>query len=104
MSNPVATVLVSTGEVWAKSPDGQLRLLSKDSPVYAEDVIVTASGARVELDFDDNQPVTIGDEQEVAMSRDLWLETASSTDEAALDQETLDALAALELGEIGRAS
>src|SRR5690606_35319856 len=98
MSNPVATVLVSTGEVWARSPDGQLRLLSKDSPVFAEDVIVTASGARVELDFNDNQPVTIGAEQEVAMSRDLWLETATSTDEAALDQETLEALAALELG------
>src|SRR5690554_4275961 len=103
MSNPVATVLVSTGEVWARSPDGQLRLLSKDSPVYAEDVIVTASGARVELDFSDNQPVTIGAEQEVAMSRDLWLETATSTDEAALYQETLyqetvEALAALELG------
>src|SRR5690606_35784149 len=89
MSNPVATVSVLSGKVWAKSPDGQLRLLSKGSPVYAEEVIVTASDASVELNFNDDQPVPIGAQQEVSMSRDLWLETATNTDEAALDQETL---------------
>src|SRR5690554_143988 len=98
MSNPVATVLVSTGEVWARSPDGQLRPLSKGNPVYADDVIVTASGASVELNVDDDQPLSIGADQQVAMSRDLWLETATGADEAALNQETLEALAALELG------
>src|SRR5690554_2362028 len=99
MSNPVATVLVSTGEVWARSPDGQLRPLSKGNPVYADDVIVTASGSSVELNVDDDHPLSIGADQQVAMSRDLWLETATGADEAALNQETLEALAALELGD-----
>ena len=99
MSNAVATVTYTQGQVWAKSPDGSLRPLQAGSLVNADEVIVTAEGASVELDFGDGIPVAIAGNQEVAMGRDLWDELAAGADEAAVDDESVrQALAILEQG------
>ncbi|MGM8227656.1 retention module-containing protein [Cellvibrio sp. ARAG 10.3] len=99
MSNAVATVTYTQGQVWAKSPDGSLRPLQAGSLVNADEVIVTAEGASVELDFGDGIPVAIAGNQEVAMGRDLWDELAAGADEAAVEDESVrQALAILEQG------
>ena len=99
MSKTVATVTYTQGQVWAKSPDGSLRPLQAGSLVNADEVIVTAAGASVELDFGDGIPVAIAGNQEVAMGRDLWDELAAGADEAAVDDESVrQALAILEQG------
>jgi large repetitive protein len=63
MSKAVATVTYTQGQVWAKSPDGSLRPLQAGSLVNADEVIVTAEGASVELDFGDGIPVAIAGNQ-----------------------------------------
>ena len=99
MNNPVATVTYVKGQVWAKAPDGSLRALAVGSQVNADEVIVTAEGAGVELDFGDGIPVAIAGNQEVSMGRDLWDELAADADEAALEDESVQqALAILEQG------
>ena len=99
MSNPVATVTYVKGQVWAKAPDGSLRPLEVGAQVNADEVIVTADGASVELDFGDGIPVAIAGNQEVSMGRDLWDELAADADEAALEDESVQqALAILEQG------
>ena len=99
MSNPVATVSYVKGQVWAKAPDGSLRPLEVGAQVNADEVIVTADGASVELDFGDGIPVAIAGNQEVSMGRDLWDELAADADEAALEDESVQqALAILEQG------
>ena len=99
MSNPVATVTYVKGQVWAKAPDGSLRALTLGAQVNADEVIVTADGASVELDFGDEIPVAIAGNQEVSMGRDLWDELAAGADEAALEDESVQqALAILEQG------
>jgi hypothetical protein len=99
MSNPVATVTYVKGQVWAKAPDGSLRPLEVGAQVNADEVIVTADGASVELDFGDGIPVAITGNQEVSMGRDLWDELAADADEAALEDESVQqALAILEQG------
>ncbi|HOY24772.1 MAG TPA: retention module-containing protein, partial [Cellvibrio sp.] len=65
MANSVATVASLEGQAWAKSADGTLRPLKVGDTVTAEEVVITATGARIELDFGDGKPVTIAGGQEV---------------------------------------
>ncbi len=99
MSNAVATVAFLQGQAWAKSPDGSLRPLSVGSVLNADEVLVTAQGAKVELDTGDGPRLTVDGGQEVAMSRDLNPQTATSADEALLtDASVQEALTVLEQG------
>nr|WP_324259575.1 retention module-containing protein [Cellvibrio fontiphilus] len=97
MSNAVATVAFLQGQAWAKAPDGSLRPLTLGAVLNDNEIIVTAEGARVELDIGGVEPLIIYGGQEVAMSRDMNPQTATSADEALLDDASVDqALAILE--------
>ena len=50
---PVGHVASAAGEVWADH-GGDVRPLAVDSPIYAEDVLVTETGARLEVRFADD--------------------------------------------------
>lgn len=99
MSNAVATVAFLEGQAWAKAPDGSLRPLSVGSTLNADEVLVTAQGAQVQLDFGNGEPVLVNGGLEVAMSRDFSNDTATTSDEAALnDASVQEALTVLEQG------
>ena len=99
MSNPVATVAFLQGQAWAKSPDGSLRPLAVGSVLQDNEVVVTAEGARVELDLGNNELVTVQGGQELGMSPDLNTDTATGIDEALLsDASVQEALKVLEEG------
>ena len=99
MSNAVATVAFLQGQAWAKSPDGSLRPLVLGGVLNEGEVLVTAQGAQVQLDFGDGAPVAIDGGQEVAMSHDFNGDSATGTDEALLDGASIEqALTVLEQG------
>ncbi len=99
MSNAVATVAFLQGQAWAKAPDGSLRPLSVGSVLNDNEVLVTAQGAQVQLDFGNGEPVLVNGGLEVAMSRDFSNETATDPNEAALDDASVqEALTVLEQG------
>ena len=97
MSNAVATVAFLQGQAWAKSPDGSLRPLTVGAVLNDDEILVTAEGARVELDIGGVEALVINGGQEVAMSRDMNPQSATSADEALLDDASVQqVLAALE--------
>ncbi|UUA74144.1 retention module-containing protein [Cellvibrio sp. QJXJ] len=97
MSNAVATVAFLQGQAWAKSPDGSLRPLTVGAVLNDNEILVTAEGARVELDIGGVEALVINGGQEVAMSRDMNPQSATSADEALLDDASVQqVLAALE--------
>lgn len=99
MSNAVATVAFLQGQAWAKAPDGSLRPLSVGSVLNDDEILVTAQGAQVQLDFGNGEPIAVNGGMEVAMSRDFNADTATSADEAALgDASVQEALTVLEQG------
>lgn len=99
MSNAVATVSFLQGQAWAKAPDGSLRPLSVGSVLNDDEVLVTAQGAQVQLDFGNGEPIQVNGGLEVAMSRDFTNGTATDPDEAALnDASVQEALTVLEQG------
>jgi hypothetical protein len=99
MSIAIATVAFLQGKAWAKSPTGDLRPLEVGSVLKSDEVLVTAKGAQVQLDFGNGNPVQIGGGLEVSMSRDFNAQSAAVADEAALDDASIQqALSVLERG------
>src|SRR5690554_1416899 len=97
----IATVTAITGQAWARDADGNLRELSIGDTLQEGEVLVTADGARVELDFGDNlDPIVIQGGEEVAMTPQLSGEEAVAEDEAsALDEDLEALLTAIDEGE-----
>ncbi|MGM0914587.1 MAG: retention module-containing protein, partial [Pseudomonadota bacterium] len=97
----IATVTAITGQAWARDADGNLRELSIGDTLQEGEVLVTADGARVELDFGDNlDPTVIQGGQEVAMTPQLSGEEAVAEEEAsALDEDLEALLTAIDEGE-----
>ena len=99
MSNAVAKVSFLQGQAWAKAPDGTLRALTVGSTLNDDEILVTAQGARVELDVGTGEPLVVNGGAEVGMSRDFLAETATGADEALLsDASVQEALTVLEQG------
>jgi VCBS repeat-containing protein len=99
MSNAVAKVSFLQGQAWAKAPDGTLRVLTVGSTLNDDEVLVTAQGARVELDVGSGEPLVVNGGLEVGMSRDFHADTATAADEALLsDASVQEALTVLEQG------
>jgi large repetitive protein len=99
MANSVAIVASLEGQAWAKSADGTQRPLKVGDTVTAEEVVITATGARIELDFGNGKPITIAGGQEVLMDRDLWTELATDKQDAAVDNASVqEALTVLNQG------
>jgi VCBS repeat-containing protein len=89
MADSIAVVASLEGQAWAKSSDGTLRPLKVGDSVSAEEVVVTATGARIELDFGDGKPVAIAGGQEVLMGNDLWVDLAADKQDAAVDDASV---------------
>ncbi|MFO1389176.1 retention module-containing protein, partial [Cellvibrio sp.] len=99
MANAAATVASLEGQAWAKGPDGKLRPLKVGDTVSADETVITATGARIELDFGDHQPVFIAGGQEIVMNRDVWTDLASDNKESAIDNASVqEALTVLNEG------
>ncbi|MDO3380552.1 Ig-like domain-containing protein, partial [Gilvimarinus algae] len=94
MSTQSATILSLQGKAWAKAPDGSMRELGVGDVIAADEQLITEAGTRIQLDFGDDQPVTLVGEQQVAMSPDLWPETATPAEEASVLEEQFEAILA----------
>ncbi|MCP1344758.1 retention module-containing protein, partial [Halomonas sp. FL8] len=92
MSTPIATVLSVTGQAWARDADGNLRPLEPGDVLLEGEELITGENGRVQLDFAEAEPVTIGPEQTVAMLADLDAQAPVPEDEAAILDEDLEAL------------
>ncbi|MDY3197491.1 MAG: VCBS domain-containing protein, partial [Pseudomonadaceae bacterium] len=62
--NTLATVVTLTGRAWAVTADGQRRKLKEGDRLRGDEMLVTEPGARVDLDFDNNQMLTFLGEQQ----------------------------------------
>ena len=95
MATSVASVAFIEGQAWARASDGSMRQLSLGDTLNADEVLITAEGARVELDFGDNQQVAFTGNQEVGMGPDLWEVTVTDRNEAEIVDETVEQVLAL---------
>src|SRR5690606_27734838 len=62
--NTLATVVTLTGRAWAVAADGQRRELQVGDRLRGDEMLVTEPGARVDLDFGNNQVLTFLGEQQ----------------------------------------
>src|SRR5690554_6681815 len=62
--NTLATVVNLTGRAWAVAADGTRRELNIGDRLRGDEMLVTEPGARVDLDFDNNQMLTFLGEQQ----------------------------------------
>lgn len=62
--NALATVVTLTGRAWAVAADGQRRELQVGDRLRGDEMLVTEPGARVDLDFGNNQLLTFLGEQQ----------------------------------------
>lgn len=86
----VGKVFILYGTVQAVSPDGTVRLLAPNSPVYADDHIITGGDGSVSIQFD-GPPVTqldLGRMTEVVVDQDVYVgATPETVSESAADAE-----------------
>ncbi|WP_348828024.1 retention module-containing protein [Halomonas sp. RT37] len=79
MTNVVVTSL--QGKAWAKRPDGEVIALEEGDSLNAGDIIVTAEGSRVALQFDDGRPAALlVGAQQVSLPEEQGQGDASSVD------------------------
>ena len=64
--NTLATVVNLIGRAWAVAADGTRRELNIGDRLRGDEMLVTEPGARVDLDFGNNQQLTfLGEQQQV---------------------------------------
>ncbi|MDY0208437.1 MAG: hypothetical protein RBR82_17730, partial [Pseudomonas sp.] len=61
------TVVSLQGKAWAVAPDGSRRELQVGDRVAADEMVVTAAGAQIDLQFVNNQVLSLVGEQEVSV-------------------------------------
>ncbi|WP_193495888.1 retention module-containing protein, partial [Nitrincola alkalisediminis] len=98
MENYVAIVTSLTGDVWARSIDGSLRLLQVGDVLLPGETLVTATGSEAVLDFGGEQ-VSVGSEQSLLMSASQRSTAPDVSDESVVVDPTLDAILAALDGE-----
>jgi len=88
----VGKVFILYGTVKAVSPDGTVRVLAPNSPIYADDRIITESDGSVSLQFD-GPPVTqldLGRMTEIVIDEDVYAGVAPEVvSEAAAEAEQI---------------
>ncbi|GAB4336124.1 MAG: hypothetical protein Kow0089_06170 [Desulfobulbaceae bacterium] len=80
-ANQAGHVVTVTGEVTAES-GGEARILSVDSPIYQDDVLVTDQGERIEVLFSDGTRLSQGENSRLAV--DTYVFDPQDPDAAAL--------------------
>src|SRR5690554_6686352 len=94
MATQSATVSVLQGKAWARAEDGSLRELTVGDVIAADERLVTEADIRIELDFGDNATVSLSGAHDVAMSPDLWIETATPSEFASVLDDRFDSILA----------
>ncbi|WP_442489878.1 retention module-containing protein [Halomonas litopenaei] len=90
---PVTIAIVSSlqGKAWVKRLDGDVIALEEGDSLDAGDIVITADGALVTLQFADGRPgVTLVDAQQVSLPEDMGQGDASSVE--ILDQQQVTEL------------
>ncbi|NWN91628.1 cadherin-like domain-containing protein [Marinobacter adhaerens] len=83
----LAIVVSLVGKAWAENADGERRALEVGDRLGAEETLIMAEGARIDLDFGDNQQLTfLGEQQVTAQAREDLVEEADSL--APLEERT----------------
>ncbi|MFI9653061.1 retention module-containing protein, partial [Guyparkeria sp. GHLCS8-2] len=97
MAEAIAVILEVEGDVWARSADGEMRMLRAGDTVFAGETVVTAQGARVELDLSNGDTVQLASGQSLLISPEMLAEAEPSADEQAVtDPGVAEVLALLE--------
>jgi len=89
---PIGKVMVVTGTVKAVAPDGTERVLTPNSPVYANETIVTGSDGSVSLVFNDagHTQLDLGRMSEVTLDHDVYSgEAPASTADVSAEVEQI---------------
>ena len=82
----IATVSSLQGNAWVKRPNGDVIALEEGDRLDVGDIVITADGALVTLQFADGRPgVTLVDAQQVSLPEDMGQGDASSVE--VLDQQ-----------------
>ena len=93
MANPViATVQSVTAPISVRDEAGSLRQLSVGDQLRLGDLVLTESGQAANLLMTDGTVVTLTGAKETLVSNDLMATTASSAQEAAISEASLDQL------------
>ncbi|HER34339.1 MAG TPA: retention module-containing protein, partial [Halothiobacillaceae bacterium] len=95
MAEIIAVVQNVDGDVWARSEDGELRLLQAGDAVYAGETVVTAQGARVELEFDNGETVQLAGGQSLLISTEMLADAEPSSDEQVVTDPGVEEVLAL---------
>ncbi|WP_144822183.1 immunoglobulin-like domain-containing protein [Marinobacter piscensis] len=75
----LAIVVSLVGKAWAENADGERRALEVGDRLGAEETLIMAEGARIDLDFGDSQQLTfLGEQQVTAQAREDLAEEADS--------------------------
>jgi len=98
-NNTSATVTEIIGRAWVRQPDGSLAELRVGATVSPQSEVVTASGASVTLTVDGAAPITIGENQSVALDDALVAPAAPSAAAAPDMTDSARLLSALESGD-----
>ncbi|MBY5942920.1 retention module-containing protein [Halomonas sp. DP5N14-9] len=87
----IATVSSFQGNAWVKRPNGDVIALEEGDRLDVGDIVITADGALVTLQFADGRPgVTLVDAQQVSLPEDMGQGDASSVE--ILDQQQVTEL------------
>ena len=71
-SNAAGYISALQGEVYAVNGDGVTRLLKVKDPVATEDFIITEEKGRVQIIFQDNTVVTLGEKSRLKLTDYSW--------------------------------
>ncbi len=77
-ANAVGEVTATTGEVFAKNPDGQVRRLAVGDKIFEGEVIITANGSSVEINMFNGPALNLAEQQSVVIDSQV----ASSAQDA----------------------
>ena len=72
MASTPVLVTQLTGQAWVRDADGNLTPLRQGMRIPADAEVVTASGSPVVLQADGQPPLVLGENQDVALSPDVF--------------------------------
>lgn len=97
MSPQVATIISISGDVSARAEDGTLRVLSPGDALYAGEVLISADGSQVVLDYGNGELVSVEGPQSLQLTETQITASAPEPVESEVTDPSVDAiLAALE--------
>ena len=71
VSNPIGKVITLSGNVSAESASGS-RTLQTGSPLYKGDILVTESGGKIEIRFQDNTQLSQGENSRISLDSYIY--------------------------------